>query len=110
VAFDEALAQRVRMVVGLRVAAEEKEMFGGLAFMVAGHMCCGVVGSELMVRVGPDAYDSALRLEGAREMDFTGRPMKGMIFVGEGGLADDDRLAGWVDRGISFIETLPPKR
>ncbi len=84
-------------------------MFGGIAFMLNGHMCCGVTRHDLMVRVGPDAYEDSLARPHARPMDFTGRPMKGMVYVGPGGCEDDDDLRAWVDRGVAFATSLPPK-
>ncbi len=84
-------------------------MFGGLTFMVSGHMCCGIVGDELMVRVGPEAYEDALRQPHAREMDFTGKALKGMVYVGVEGVEQDDDLADWIGRGLAFVQTLPPK-
>lgn len=84
-------------------------MFGGLMFMVRGHMCCGIVGDEFMVRVGPEAYADALQHPYAREMDFTGKPLKGMVYVGVEGVKQDDDLGDWIARGIEFVQTLPPK-
>ena len=108
-AYDEGLAQRVREHLAEDRRVTEKKMFGGLAFMVAGNMCCGIVGDELMVRVGPDAYEDALARPHARAMDFTGRAMKGMVYVGVDGVESDDDLAGWVDRGLAFAGSLPAK-
>jgi len=108
-AYDEGLAERVRSLIEERGGGKEKKMFGGLAFMVRGHMCFGVVGDELMIRVGPDAYEAALREHGAREMDFTGRPLRGMVFVGNDELTEDEALAAWLDRGLAFVRTLPPR-
>jgi TfoX/Sxy family transcriptional regulator of competence genes len=79
----------------------EKKMFGGLTFMVAGRMACGVVHDELMVRVGPDGHDAALAEPHTRPMDFTGRPMRGMVYVDPAGVASDADLASWLDRAIS---------
>jgi len=84
-------------------------MFGGVAFLVNGNMAVGVVKSELMVRVGPDAHAAALREKHARPMDFTKQPMKGFVFVAEAGLAEDEQLARWVERGVRFAASLPPK-
>ena len=84
-------------------------MFGGLSFMLQGNMCCGVEGDRLMVRVGPENYDEALEQEHAELMNFTGRPMKGFVFVGAAGLASDEDLAAWVQRGVEFALTLPAK-
>lgn len=108
-AYDEGLAQRVRDVVGENQDGEEKKMFGGLCVLLGGHMALGIVGDELMVRVGPEAYEAALTLPGAREMDFTGRSLKGFVYVSADVLADDDALAEWVQRGVSFARSLPPK-
>lgn len=88
----------------------ERKMFGGLCFMTSGNMCFGILGSELMVRVGADAYDEALALPHAREMDFTGRSMRGMVYVGEDGIAQDDDLAEWLQRGLHYAGSLKPKR
>jgi len=108
-AYDEGLAQRIREALDDVHGASEKKMFGGLCFLIRGNMCCGVVGEELMVRVGPDAYEEALALPHAREMDFTGRAMKGMVYVSTEGLAEDEDLAAWVGRGVAFAGTLPSK-
>ena len=106
-AYDERLADRVRDVLAEREVREQK-MFGGLAFMVCGHMCVGLLGDELMVRVGPEAYADALRRPGAREMDFTGRPMRGLVMVGPDALGGR-ALRTWVQRGLDYVDTLPPK-
>ena len=84
-------------------------MFGGIAFMVRGHMCCGVNGSNLTVRVGAEQYDEVVTLPHARPMDFTGRPMRGLVYVDSGGLDTDENLKEWVNRGMKFVSTLPPK-
>lgn len=84
-------------------------MFGGLCFMCHGHMAFGIVGDELMVRVGPDAHDESLRLPHAREMDFTGKTMRGMVYVATDGFGEDDELREWLDRGLVFAGSLPPK-
>ena len=108
-AYGEGLADRVRGALLPRPDIEEKKMFGGLAFMVGGHMCCGVIGDDLMVRVGRDAYEDALAAKGARPMDFTGRPLRGMVYVGSEGHRTDDALASWVRRGTDFVASLPPR-
>lgn len=107
--YDEGLAQRVREQLAQRPDVTEKKMFGGLAFLLGGNMCCGIVREELMVRVGPDAHAASLAVPHAREMDFTGRAMKGMVYVGTDGLGEDEELAAWVGRGIAFAGSLPPK-
>jgi TfoX/Sxy family transcriptional regulator of competence genes len=108
-AYDEALAVRIRKAVGDGPEISERKMFGGLAVMHNGNMVCGVVGDELMVRVGPDAYNDALAQPHARPMDFTGRPMRGMVYVGVDGI-EGGQLDAWVERGVRYAETLPPKR
>ena len=84
-------------------------MFGGLAFMVNGHMACGILKNELMVRVGPDSYDATLEQPHARPMDFTGRTMRGFVAVAEEGLRSRQQLQGWVNKGVRFVRSLPPK-
>jgi TfoX/Sxy family transcriptional regulator of competence genes len=109
VAYDEGLAQRIREEFESRDGVIEKKMFGGLAFMLGGNMSVGIVKSELMVRVGPEAYDAALAEPHARKMDFTGRAMKGFVYVGPKGYESDDDLRAWIERGIAFAGSLPPK-
>ena len=108
-AYDEALAERVRGVLKRRRGVSEKKMFGGLCFLVNGNMACGVVGNELMLRVGPEAYEEVLALRHAREMDFTGRAMRGMVYVAPMGFHTDTQLRAWVDRAHTFAKTLPKK-
>lgn len=108
-AHDEGLAQRIRELLDEQAGLSEKRMFGGVAFLVNGNMAVGVVKSELMVRVGPDAHAAALREPHARPMDFTKRPMKGFVFVAEAGLEQDSQLGAWVERGVRFAASLPPK-
>jgi TfoX/Sxy family transcriptional regulator of competence genes len=108
-AYDEALAERVRALLNSHPALSERKMFGGLAFMLHGNMACGLTPNQQMVRVGPDAYEEALAQPHARPMDFTGRPMKGMVFVDPPGYATDEGLATWVKRGAAYAASLPPK-
>ena len=108
-ACDEELAQRVRQVLVDVPGVAERKMFGGLAFMIRGNMFCGVVGQDLMVRVGPDRYQEALAAPHARLMDFTGRPLKGMVYVGVEGCKTDEALRSWIDQAVSFAGSLPAK-
>ena len=108
-AFDQGLAQRIREHLAPTGRVAEKQMFGGLAFLVDGNMCVGVIGEELIARVGLDATDKALQQPGSRLFDFSGRPMKGWITVDPAALDDDDALAAWVDDALRFVHTLPPK-
>ena len=107
--YDDGLAHRVREALRSRADPEEKEMFGGLGLMIGGKMCCGVIGDSLVARVGPDAYDDALDEPHARPFDFTGREMRGWVFVDHAGLASDSALEAWIDRSLAFVETLPSK-
>ena len=109
-AYDEELAERIRRALAGRKGLSEKKMFGGIAFMLRGNMACGIVRDQLMVRVGPERYDDALARPHARPMDFTGRPMKGMVYVGPEGLRSDADLAGWLRRGVEFAASFPPKK
>ncbi|HYP56099.1 MAG TPA: TfoX/Sxy family protein [Solirubrobacterales bacterium] len=108
-AFDEALAERVREALVGRAEVSERRMFGGIAFMVAGKMAVGIVGDDLMVRLGAEDAERALAEPHVRPMDFTGRPMKNMVFVDSRGTASDQDLAAWVDAGADFAASLPPK-
>jgi hypothetical protein len=109
VAYDEHLAERVRRALARERAVVEKNMFGGLTFVVRGHMCCGVVGNELMLRVGPDLYDEALQRPYTREMDFTGRSLRGMVYVGPKGVRDDASVRAWVADATAYVRTLPAR-
>lgn len=109
-AFDEGLAQRVREALGGRVAITERRMFGGLAFLVHGKMFVGISGSKLMARVGPARYRDALAQPHVREMDFTGKPMNGYVYVEPLGLERDEDLAAWVLWCVNYVESLPGKR
>lgn len=104
------LADRVREELADEKRVTEREMFGGLCFMVAGNMVCGVQGQDLMVRIDPALFQDALTRPHAREMDFTGRPMKGFVTVGREGVADDDELRLWVRLGLARAKTFPPKK
>jgi TfoX/Sxy family transcriptional regulator of competence genes len=108
VAYDEELADRVRVVLKDAEGLTERAMFGGLAFMVNGNMACGVVKEELMLRLGAEGADAALGEPHIREMDFTGRPMTGMVYVEREGL-DDAAVRRWVGRAAGFARSLPPK-
>ena len=107
--YDEGLAERLRERTAGDVSIRERKMFGGLAFLCSGNMAFGIVGDELMVRVGPDQWADALTKPHAREMDFTGRSMKGMVYVGVQGFAADGDLQDGVGRGLAFARSLPVK-
>lgn len=108
-AYDEGLAERIRELLVERDDMHEKKMFGGIAFMLSGNMSVGIVNDLLMVRVGPEAYEVMLEEPHARPMDFTGKPLRGFIYIDPEGIDEDDDLATWVMRGIRFAESLPRK-
>jgi TfoX/Sxy family transcriptional regulator of competence genes len=105
-AYDEKLAERIRIAIGPRGDVTEKKMFGGLAFLRRGKMFCGIAGADLMVRVGPDAHEAALARQHVRPMDFTGRPMNGYVFVGPRGTRTAQALEKWVEQAVAFVATL----
>ena len=108
-AYDEGLATRVRELLGDQPGVAEQRMFGGLAFLVHGNMACGVRGEDLIVRLAADAAESVQDEAGVRPFDLTGRPMKGWLLVAADGHAEDDDLRRWVDRGVGYAASLPPK-
>ena len=107
-AFDEHLADRIRAALRDVPDVREKRMFGGLAFLVGGKMACGIVGDELMLRLGEHRADAALDEPHVRPMDFTGRTMRTMVYVAPAGFATP-ALRRWVDQGVAHAATLPPK-
>jgi TfoX/Sxy family transcriptional regulator of competence genes len=109
VAYDKQLADRVREQLSARADVSERKMFGGIAFMVAGNMACGVLGENLIVRLGDEEGEKALKEDGVREFDFTGRPMKSIVYVSPDRTSDDDRLAEWVEAGADYAASLPAK-
>src|SRR5262245_12046342 len=96
VAYNEELASRVRAALASRTDVEEKKMFGGLSFMVAGQMCCGVLKDDMVVRIEPADYEALVARPNVRPFDFSGRPMQGMLYVSNTALAEDTVLAEWV--------------
>ena len=108
-AYDEALAGRVRELISARADVSERKMFGGIAFMVGGNMAVGVTGGELMVRLDPGDSEKALTEEGVRVFDMTGRPMKGWILVSGDRTSGEEGLAEWVEAGADYAASLPPK-
>ena len=108
-AYDEGLAQRVTEALADQPDLIEKRMFGGVGFMFQGNMACGVLGEDLIVRVGPDGYEAALARPHAHVFDFSGRPMRGWVTVGPAGYEADDDLQTWLQQGVEFALSLPPK-
>jgi TfoX/Sxy family transcriptional regulator of competence genes len=109
-AYDEKLSNRVRAILKDQSALVEKKMFGGLAYMSQGKMFAGILNSDLVVRVGPDANDTALKELHTRPMDFTGKPMKGYIYVSPDGVKTPAQLRKWLMRGQKFVASLPPAK
>lgn len=101
-AYEEKLAKRVRKKLGHHKGIAEKKMMGGLTFMVNGKMCVGVHKEDLMARIDPNVYETALRKKGCREMNFTGKPMKGFVFVSPKGTTNKKDLTHWLDLALDF--------
>jgi TfoX/Sxy family transcriptional regulator of competence genes len=108
--YDERLAERVRAALAEQGGVSERRMFGGLAFLLDGKMCVGVLENELVVRVGAERYLDALKSAHARPMDFTGRPMRGMIYVSPAGVTRGAALKRWVDAGVTAAREAPSRR
>lgn len=108
-AYDQGLAQRMREELDQLPNLSERQMFGGIGFMVNGNMACGVNKEEMIVRVGPENYDQALKKPHTRVFDFTGRPMKGWVMIAPEGYESDEDLKYWIEQGVSFAQSLPKK-
>ena len=107
--YDPALAERVRALLKRRRGISERKMFGGIAFLLRGNMLCGVSERNLVVRVGRDAYERSLTRPHARPMDLTGRPLRGLVYVEPQGVRTEGALRSWIERGLDFTRTLPPR-
>jgi TfoX/Sxy family transcriptional regulator of competence genes len=108
-AYNESVAQRLRAELGTLPGLTEKKMFGGICFLLGGNMVCGVLGDDLIMRVGKDQYEASLAQPGARIFDFSGKPMAGWVMVAPAGYASADDLARWVGLAVMFVGTLPAK-
>lgn len=108
-AYDHVLADEIRTAIGKHPGLSEREMFGGITFMIGGNMAVGVTGDELMVRVGKEGHAEAVALPGARVFDMGSRPMKGWVAVSREGFPTEAELKAWVDRGVAYSESLPAK-
>jgi TfoX/Sxy family transcriptional regulator of competence genes len=108
-AYDKALAERIRVFLGQQPALSERKMFGGIGFMLHGNMVCGVIGDRLILRVGRDRYDETLARPHTHVFDNNGRPMRGWVTVSPPGYATDDDLNDWLDQAVGFTTTLAPK-
>ena len=107
--YDAGMAERVRGLLSGRADVAEKKMVGGLSFVAGGHMCCGVTGTALMVRVGAADREAALAQPHVRPMRLGGRALSGFVCVDPAGIAADEALARWVQRGLDFVAGLPPR-
>ena len=108
-AYDEMTASRVRRFLARRDNVVERKMMGALCFMVSGHMCCGVSGASLLVRVGPEAYQRLIGNPHVRPLEFAGRRPTGFVLVEPQGYRTARAFATWIRRGIDFVSTLPVK-
>jgi TfoX/Sxy family transcriptional regulator of competence genes len=107
--FSDLTARKIRNALEETPGVSERQIIGGVAFLVQGNMCCGVFDEKLVVRVGPDAYDEALREPHARPMDFTGRPLPGFVYIAREGYASETALRQWIDRSVGFVRSLPQR-
>ena len=101
-AYNEDLVNKIREMLINQPDVEEKKMMGGLTFMVDGKMCIGVVGDEMMCRISPDKHDESVEKTGCREMDFTGKPMRGYVFVNEDGMKTQADFMQWISLCLDF--------
>jgi TfoX/Sxy family transcriptional regulator of competence genes len=108
-AYDKALANRLRLILSGTGGILEKQMFGGIGYILNGNMACGVIGSDLIVRVGAEGQAEALLHPHARPFDYSGRPMKGWVYVAPEGCRSEEELRAWVQRGVDYAGSLPPK-
>ncbi|MGB5425044.1 MAG: TfoX/Sxy family protein [Desulfobacterales bacterium] len=108
-AYDEGLAQRVRVLLEGKSRLEEKKMFGGVCFILSGNMACGILNERLIVRIGPKKYENALKQPNTGKFDITGKPMKGWVMVSPEGYNTDERLSYRIEQGVAFALSLPAK-
>ena len=109
-AFDETLAKRIRTILAARKDLVEKHMFGGVCFMIRRRMCCGIIDSSLMARLDPDLADRLADHPHVRPMDFTGKPMRGYLFVDPEGIDSPKALKSWIERSVAYVETMPVQK
>lgn len=109
-AYDVALAERIAGLLKGKPRIAQKQMFGGVCFLINGKMCCGVIGNKLVARVGPERYESALTRPHTKPMDFTGRPLRSFVYVLPRGVQSPATLKGWVDLTLRYAKSLPAKR
>ena len=107
--YSTELAERIRAIIGPRDGVTERKMFGGIAWMVNGHMAVGTLGEDMMVRLDAEDADAALDEPHVGPIEFTGRPMRGFLTVRAAGITDDEDLGRWIDAGSGHAASLPPK-
>lgn len=108
-AHDEPFAERIQDALAGRSALTERKMCGGITFMIGGNMACGVMNDDLMIRLDAEEAERALAEEHVRPMDFTGRPLKGFLYISPAGTESDEALAGWVELAADHAASLPTK-
>jgi hypothetical protein len=108
-AYDKGLAQRVRELLEEKPGFVEKKMFGGICFLLCGNMACGIIHEDLIVRAGAERYEASLKLPHTRKFDITGKPMKGWVMVSSEGYETDEDLFHWIQQGVHYALSLPPK-
>lgn len=108
-AFNEALAERIRQALARKRGVEEKKMFGCICFFLNGNALAGVWKDALIARLGPEQGEEAMKEPHVREFDITGKPMRNWVLVGPDGVQDDEQLKAWIDRAMKFVRTLPKK-
>jgi TfoX/Sxy family transcriptional regulator of competence genes len=109
-AFDNNLADRIRKQLAQQKGLTEKRMFGGIGFLLNGNMCCGVLGAEVIIRFDPEQTEKVLTHKHTRIFDFSGRPMKGWIFVGTQAVETESDLKHWLQIGLKYAKSLPSKK
>lgn len=109
-AYNEQLADRIRELLANEPTLVEKKMFGGVCFMLKDKMCCGIVKDELMLRVLDERYHEVLEMNHAREMDFTGKALKGFVYIDEEGLKTNKQLQKWIELAVEFAYKSPAKK
>lgn len=109
-AYDEGIAQRIRDALGPRTDVEERSMFGGVAFLINGNMSVGVTKESMTIRMAKEGHLQVLTEPHVRPMDFTGRPMKGWVYLDANAVDDEEEFRSWVARGVAYAESLPAKK
>jgi TfoX/Sxy family transcriptional regulator of competence genes len=108
-AFDETLAARIRDALARKRGVQEKKMFGGIGFLLHGNLLVGVWKEALVVRLGEEEGEEAMKEPHVKEFDITGKPMRNWVLVGPEGVQDDEQLKGWIERAVKFVGALPTK-